>query len=148
MKKVTKNQLSACYFYLKFGEQASDSELKKVYRKRMAMCHPDLNPSPEAHEISQRVNGAYDIIEGVRSGKYRLIGRITQAPVAKPPKKYGETKFSQAEMDTARVAFEKRRKMTVEDPFSELSGRMQVKFVIFFIGTCNACFCMGSRLVG
>jgi hypothetical protein len=41
---------------------ASDTEIKKAFRKLAVKYHPDKNPSPSAHHLFQEINEAYDIL--------------------------------------------------------------------------------------
>ena len=118
MKKFTNSQLQGAYRYLKVSPSASDDEVKRVWRKRMAMCHPDINKNTNANEIAQRVNGAYEIIELIREGKASLISTrpVFSAPKP-PPKRYGDTRFTEQEMEEAREAFKKKRAMRGKKPF-------------------------------
>ena len=40
------------------------SMIKRAYREMMKKCHPDVNPGPEATEISKEINNAYDLLKG------------------------------------------------------------------------------------
>jgi curved DNA-binding protein len=47
------------YAILGVSEQASDAEIRRVYRLRVRQYHPDLNPEiPQATELLQQVNAA------------------------------------------------------------------------------------------
>jgi hypothetical protein len=51
------------YFEL-LGLHADSSveEIKKAYRKKARLCHPDINPSPNARDLFIRITEAYDFL--------------------------------------------------------------------------------------
>jgi curved DNA-binding protein len=50
------------YKTLEVSENASESEIKKAYRKLARQYHPDVNKSPEAEEKFKEINAAYEIL--------------------------------------------------------------------------------------
>jgi curved DNA-binding protein len=50
------------YDILDVPETASQSEIKKAYRKLARQYHPDINKSPDAEEKFKEINGAYEIL--------------------------------------------------------------------------------------
>ena len=50
------------YETLEISEGASESEIKKAYRKLARKYHPDVNKSPEAEEKFNEINAAYEIL--------------------------------------------------------------------------------------
>lgn len=52
----------SCYDILKVTEKATESEIKKSYRKLSLLVHPDKNKSPDAPAKFQRIANAYEIL--------------------------------------------------------------------------------------
>ena len=50
------------YDILGISQSASQSEVKKAYRKLARQYHPDINKSPDAEEKFKEINGAYEIL--------------------------------------------------------------------------------------
>ena len=50
------------YETLEINESASESEIKKAYRKLARQYHPDVNKDPSAEEKFKEINGAYEIL--------------------------------------------------------------------------------------
>jgi len=50
------------YDILEVPQSASQSEVKKAYRKLARQYHPDINKSPNAEEKFKEINGAYEIL--------------------------------------------------------------------------------------
>ena len=50
------------YDTLGVSESASESEIKKAYRKLARQYHPDVNKSPEAEEKFKEINAAYEVL--------------------------------------------------------------------------------------
>ncbi|MFT7859488.1 MAG: DnaJ C-terminal domain-containing protein [Sulfurimonas sp.] len=50
------------YETLELSQNASESEIKKAYRKLARQYHPDVNKSPEAEEKFKEINAAYEIL--------------------------------------------------------------------------------------
>lgn len=50
------------YFILGLNSYASESEIKRAYRKLALQFHPDKNPSSEAETIFKEINEAYEVL--------------------------------------------------------------------------------------
>ncbi len=50
------------YETLEISENATESEIKKAYRKLARQYHPDVNKSPEAEEKFKEINAAYEVL--------------------------------------------------------------------------------------
>lgn len=50
------------YDTLEVSQNASESEIKKAYRKLARQYHPDVNKSPEAEEKFKEINAAYEVL--------------------------------------------------------------------------------------
>ena len=66
-------QLSPLEFYNILGLKpgADADELRKAFREKAKLYHPDLNADPDAHEDFIRVHTAYEMAIGHLNGKYR-----------------------------------------------------------------------------
>jgi curved DNA-binding protein CbpA len=70
------------YFILSLNIYASDSEIKRAYRKLALQFHPDKNPSPEAEAIFKEVNEAYEVLgDPLRKSVYDQMLRGGQVVV-------------------------------------------------------------------
>ena len=61
------------YEILGVQKGASDDEIKKAYRKLSKKYHPDINKSPEATEMFQKVNSAYEFLTEENIQRYNQI---------------------------------------------------------------------------
>jgi len=50
------------YKTLELDTTATADQIKSNYRKLMKKYHPDVNPSPEAAELSRKINEAYEVL--------------------------------------------------------------------------------------
>ena len=50
------------YETLEISESASESEIKKAYRKLARKYHPDVNKDPKAEDKFKEINSAYEIL--------------------------------------------------------------------------------------
>ena len=57
------------YKILGVQSNASDSDIKKSYRKLALIYHPDKNPSPEASESFKQISEAYTILSNYQKRK-------------------------------------------------------------------------------
>lgn len=73
------------YFILGLNIYATETEIKRAYRKLALQFHPDKNPSPDAEAIFKEINEAYEILSN-ESTKFnydqQLRGVSPAAPVA------------------------------------------------------------------
>ncbi|NPB07673.1 MAG: J domain-containing protein [Aquificae bacterium] len=62
------------YRILGVSREATKEEIKKAYRRLVKIYHPDVNPSPEAHEKFKEINEAYHVlIDDERRSEYDEI---------------------------------------------------------------------------
>eukprot|EP00127_Corallochytrium_limacisporum_P005682 Clim_evm61s210 gene=Clim_evmTU61s210 len=54
------------YAALGVEKTATEDEIKRAYRKKALKCHPDKNPSPQAHEEFAELNRVYHILADKR----------------------------------------------------------------------------------
>ena len=50
------------YGVLGLAQGASDSDIKRAYRRKARDLHPDVNPDPEAQEKFKAVTNAYEVL--------------------------------------------------------------------------------------
>jgi molecular chaperone DnaJ len=62
------------YEVLGLKNGASESEIKKAYRKLSKKYHPDINPSDEAKSKMTEINEAYEILSGKRKAPNQQQG--------------------------------------------------------------------------
>ncbi|MBU1657888.1 DnaJ domain-containing protein [bacterium] len=63
------------YETLEISENASESEIKKAYRKLARQYHPDINKDPKAEEKFKEINSAYEILsDKEKKSKYDMHG--------------------------------------------------------------------------
>ncbi len=60
--------VSAYYQILGVTEKASLEELKRAYRKKALLLHPDRNPSPHAHDEFIFLTEAYEFLSKLKTG--------------------------------------------------------------------------------
>ncbi|TIB61312.1 hypothetical protein E3P77_04040 [Wallemia ichthyophaga] len=66
---------------------ATQSEIRKAYRKQAISCHPDKNPDdPNASDKFQKISAAYEVLsDEVTRESYDAFGRTDSASSAGPP---------------------------------------------------------------
>ncbi len=63
------------YKTLEINEGASESEIKKAYRKLARQYHPDVNKDPSAEEKFKEINSAYEILsDKQKKAQYDQMG--------------------------------------------------------------------------
>lgn len=68
--------LHSSYQLLNITENASVEEIKKAYRAKAFMLHPDKNPSPFAKEEFIALTEAYEELLAVKSGHYNAYASL------------------------------------------------------------------------
>jgi curved DNA-binding protein CbpA len=56
----------AC-FYLGVGENASDEQIKRAYRYKLKLYHPDANPEGDTYEYFLKIQDAYEVLMEFRN---------------------------------------------------------------------------------
>lgn len=102
------------YKVLGVPREASTKDIKRAYRQRVKLCHPDRNASPQAAAMFHAVHKAYEALHDAdRRAAYdqgtchRTFSTHTARPVASPPRPVRRTYHADAERDVpvGRFAF-------------------------------------------
>ncbi|XP_075591020.1 dnaJ homolog subfamily B member 14-like [Dermatophagoides farinae] len=71
---------SDLYTVLEVTKTATVTEIKKAYKKKALLLHPDRNPDERAADAFKRVNRAYDtLINPLKKNAYDMTGRESDA---------------------------------------------------------------------
>lgn len=62
--------MSDYYQQLGVGRDATQEEIKRAFRKKAAVMHPDRNKSPNAHEEFKQLNEAYQVLSDPQKKQY------------------------------------------------------------------------------
>src|SRR4051794_8584105 len=68
------------YAILGVPRNADNDQIKKAYRKLARELHPDLNPSPEAHQRFKEVTAAYEVLSDPQKREIVDLGGDPLAP--------------------------------------------------------------------
>src|SRR6185503_3208629 len=74
--------LADYYLALGLGTNAGMDDVKKAFRQKAKLYHPDINPSPNAQEEFVRIHTAYEFISHHLTGKTQA--RIYRHPMDDP----------------------------------------------------------------
>lgn len=120
------------YEVLGIKNGASESEIKKAYRKLSKKFHPDVNPSDEAKEKMSKINEAYEILSGKR--------KAPQEPQGNP---FGGQPFGGFHNPFARRVrpLQIRVDITLEEAFQGASKKVTYNRVI----SCSECGGAGGK---
>jgi hypothetical protein len=72
-KQIQRPRRETPWDILGIAKTDQHDDIKRAYRRMARRYHPDLNASPEAHNLMQKLNTAYDRI-------LRELGENTDAP--------------------------------------------------------------------
>lgn len=101
------------YKILDVDKNATLHDLKKAYRERAKLLHPDINKSPDAQEKFILLNEAYEYLQKVKTGKIFDQKAQTYTKTTSPGKSYEE--WGQAEREKARARAQQHARMQYEE---------------------------------
>lgn len=89
------------YETLGVAPNASQQEIRKVYRKAAKETHPDLNPGkPEAEKRFKEITAAYDIVGDADRRKRYDAGEIDESGAERQPERQYYREYAEAEPGT------------------------------------------------
>jgi DnaJ-class molecular chaperone len=89
------------YETLGVAPNASQDDIRKVYRKAAKETHPDLNPGkPEAENRFKEINAAYDIIGDPDKRKRYDAGEIDETGAERQPERHFYREYAEADPST------------------------------------------------
>jgi len=94
--------IKAYYAILGVSRNATDDELKKAYRNLAKLYHPDVNPSPDAHEKFIEISEAYEVLRNPSSR-----ANYDQILEQKEARSYQETRYSYGQTSGSAAYYEK-----------------------------------------
>lgn len=104
--------VSRYYDILGVNENASIDDIKKAYRQKAKLYHPDLNKSPEAHEQFVLLNEAHEYLINLKTGK---VYSNSKRAYTRPKATYASYKeWEQAERAKARERARQHAQMEYE----------------------------------
>lgn len=101
------------YKILDVDKNATLSDLKKAYRKRAKLLHPDKNKSPNAQEKFILLNEAYEYLQNVKTG--RIYDRKSQTYTKTTTSRKSYDQWEEAERDNARARAQQHAHMQYEE---------------------------------
>lgn len=95
--------MSRYYKILGVSPNASEAEIKKAYRKKARLFHPDVSEQPNAEEKFVEVNEAYEYLLKRKAGKVYSETRHSYQKTQQRQKTYAEWKAKDSEKARARA---------------------------------------------
>lgn len=84
------------YDILGVARSATETEIKRAYRKLAVVYHPDKNPDPSAEQLFKLINEAYEVLgDGPKRSRYdlELMDPIAVFQTASPPPRHRDPAY-------------------------------------------------------
>jgi hypothetical protein len=101
------------YEILGIQKNASLEDIKKAYRAKAKVLHPDKNKSPDAHENFILLNEAYEYLQNLKTGKF--YDHTKKTYTARPKNKRTTEDRKNTEREKARARAQQYAKMQYEE---------------------------------
>jgi hypothetical protein len=136
-------QHGSYYRILEVSENASDEEIRKAFRNKAKLYHPDVNQSPDAHAMFVTLTAAYDTL--INRHKRSRYDQKRQNP-ADPFRAYNQwirTQKAQAEFNAQSRYYDfiKRREKLRSNPY------LYYQSLVFVYVATGFCYTFASFLI-
>jgi hypothetical protein len=106
---MTAETIDNYYKILGLQKNAPLDEIKKAYREKAKILHPDKNKRPDAHEKFILLNEAYEYLHNLKTGK--IFSQSKQSNTAQPKSRRSYSDWNTAEREKARTRAQQYAKM-------------------------------------
>lgn len=124
--------LTSCYQILEIGNDASIEDIKRAYRAKAFLLHPDKNSSPTASSDFIALTEAYEYIIAERSGRFRKYQSPFASAQSQKDKDYEEAKRKAREY--AKMRYEEFEKT---DAFQTVNALNTILDHLLFLIACG-----------